>query len=512
MKDECEQPADVDRSVQSSTRSAKTNSKMRGKLLVLSNRGPMQWQEGRWVRSSGGLVTALDPLLRQQQGIWVSAHDAEPDEPLPDVGYRQELVVLPESVKKGFYSGFSNGVLWPTLHGFPSIRQIDDAPWEDYEAANRAFAEAALAHTEEGDLLWVHDYHLMRTPLLLKNTQPDLRIGWFCHIPWPDPDQFATLPWRRDLLQGLLGATVLGFHSARYVAHFLECVSEFTEASVNRSTKEIVTAEGMTRLIVAPIGIPTRSIGELVDSSEVREREASLRRDVEGRRIILGVDRLDYTKGIVERLSAFARLLERRPNLVDELQLVQVVIPSRETVEAYTDLKEQIDRLVGQINGQFSRAGRVPIHYIYGSLAPAELYAHYRAADVALVTPLRDGMNLVALEYIASRSRADGALVLSEFAGAAEHLDQAYLVNPYDIENIAEQLERALEATPEEATKRMHALRAVLSGLDVHVWADGFLAQLQASTPSSRQLIPASSPESPGWYCSEATYDSSPGS
>ena len=455
-----------------------------GRLIVLSNRGPVRLEDLHWVRSSGGLVTALDPLLRRHGGVWVSAGEEEAEGPtadtIPDVGYRQQLVMLPESVRTGFYSGFSNGVLWPTLHGFPSIGQVDEAPWEDYEAANRAFAEAALEDTGEGDLLWVHDYHLMRTPLLLRNTQPDLCIGWFCHVPWPAGDQFATLPWRRELIEGLLGANIVGFHSARYAAHFLECAAEFAEAAVDFNAECVITPHGRTRVIVAPIGIPTQDIERLINSDEVRTQAAELRRAVKGRRIVLGVDRLDYTKGIPERLSAFARLLEQHPHYLDELVFIQIVVPSRESVGAYANLKEDLDRLVGQINGQFSRAGQVPIHYIYRSLDATELYAHYKAADVALVTPLRDGMNLVALEYIASRSEEDGALVLSEFAGAAEHLTQAYVVNPYDVDSVAAELRRALTAPVEELRSRMRALRRELAALDVHAWADGFLRQMRA--------------------------------
>src|SRR5690606_23434648 len=227
------------------------------------------------------------------------------------------------------------------------------------------------------------------------------------------------------------------------------------------------TQHGRTQVIVAPIGIPTTDIAELAASDEVRSQACELKRAVNGRRIVLGVDRLDYTKGIPERLSAFARLLEQHPHYVDELVYIQIVVPSRETVGAYANLKEDLDRLVGQINGQFSRTGQVPIHYIYRSLDALELYAHYAAADVALVTPLRDGMNLVALEYIASRTDENGVLVLSEFAGAAEHLGQAYLVNPYDVESVATELARALSAPADELRSRMRALREAVALLDV---------------------------------------------
>jgi trehalose 6-phosphate synthase/phosphatase len=431
------------------------------------------------------LVTALDPLLRRQNGLWVSASEVDPDSEFSDLGYRQRLVVLPEQKVSGFYSEFSNGVLWPTLHGFPTIGQVDDAPWSDYEDANRCFAEAALEYTSDEDLLWVHDYHLMRTPLLARNTQAQLRIGWFCHIPWPDVDQFATLPWRRELVEGVLGANVIGFHSARYGSHFLDCAEQFGDVTVDREASVVEGAHGTSSVIIAPIGIPRADVRALVESETVQQRGAELKSAVHGRRIVLGVDRLDYTKGIPERLSAFARLLEQRPALSDQVVLIQIVVPSRESVGAYAELKERLDQLVGQLNGQLSRTGQVPIHYIYRSLATEELYAHYLAADVALVTPLRDGMNLVALEYIASRIKEDGALVLSEFAGAAEHLAQAYLVNPYDIDSVANILGRALDAPPEENTRRMRALRAALERLDVHDWAATFQQHLRSRAPAS---------------------------
>lgn len=461
-----------------------------GRITVLSNRGPMRVQDGAWVPSSGGLVTALDPLLRARHGTWISGKEESEPSALPDLGYQQRLVALSEEVQAGFYSGFSNGVLWPTLHGFPAIGQIDEAPWDDYEAANRAFAEATLELTQDGDTVWVHDYHLMRTPLFLRQANPSLRIGWFCHIPWPDADQFAVMPWRSLLLEGVLASDLVGFHSARYASHFLECAEEFAGARIDPETGHATTATTTTQVIVAPIGIPTKDVRALVESEPVRKLEREIRRVVHGRRIILGVDRLDYTKGIPERLSAFERLLEQSPNLVDEVVFVQVVVPSRETVAAYADLKDNLDRLVGRINGQFSHTGRIPVHYLFQSLTAEELYAHYRAADVALVTPLRDGMNLVALEYIQSRVNEDGALILSEFAGAAEHLQAAFLVNPYNIDGLATTLTQALQTPTDELKKRMRHLRHAVAGLDVHEWADRFLRQLAAcdSHPATREV------------------------
>jgi len=261
----------------------------RDNLIVLSYRGPMQRIREQWVRSSGGLVTALEPLLRRRRGLWVSGSDDESAPVTSSSGYQHCSVPLGRKQREAFYSKFANGVLWPALHGFPMPGQVDDAPWDDYEDVNRAFAEITLEHADFGDLVWVHDYHLMRAPLLLKHTYPPLRVGWFCHVPWPAPEQFALLPWRRELLEGVLGADVVGFHCARYVENFMSCAEQFADAALNRSQWHVRGPSGVSRVIVAPVGIPTQEVAALVDSSAVRAGERLLRRSVENRRIVLGV-------------------------------------------------------------------------------------------------------------------------------------------------------------------------------------------------------------------------------
>ena len=452
-------------------------------LVVVSNRGPQRWVEDRWAPSSGGLVTALDPVLRERGGVWVSAAESNQAPDPPDLGYTQALVRLPDAVREGFYTSVANGVLWPAMHGFPTIAEIADAPWHHYEAANQAFANGVLDVVSDNELVWLHDYHLMTAPGLLREQRPNLRIGWFNHIPWPDADHFAVLPWRRQIIEsykidGLLGADIIGFHTSRYAAHFFDCAERLGDADIDRERGTIAMPHGSARVVAAPIGIPTRAIAALVTSPAVVEREAAIRRAVDGRRIILGVDRLDYTKGIPERLGAYTRMLEQKPELLDQVVLVQVMIPSREDVPAYANLKSEIDRLVGQLNGRFGVTGRAAVHYMYRAIELVDLYAHYRAADVGLVTPLRDGMNLVALEYVASRTTGDGALVLSEFAGAAERLQEAYVVNPHDVDAVATQLDRALHDPIEERRRRMSALRKTVESLDVELWARSFLHQL----------------------------------
>lgn len=451
----------------------------RDNVITLSYPGPWQRAGDAWVRSAGGLVTVLEPLAKHWRGLWVNASEDDRDSDRSSDGYRQCSVPIGNRQRDAFYTKFANGALWPALHGFDALAEVDAAPFAVYEDVNRAFAEVTLEHLEPDDLVWVHDYHLMRAPLLLKHTAPSLRVGWFCHVPWPEPEQFAVLPWRVELLEGVLGADVVGFHCARHVENFLRCAARFADASVTFSDWTVRGECGLTRAIVAPVGIDSARVETLAESARVRERARALKHSVGGRRILLGVDRLDYTKGIEERLRAYSRLLEQRPDLRDGVVLIQVVMPSRESIPAYARLKGTLDRLVAQINDEHGAGERAPVRYIYGSLEPEELYAHYRAADVAVVTPLCDGMNLVALEYVAAQRDEGGALVLSDFAGAARHLTEAYLVNPHDGEEVTRALTQALTDPDAERRRRIRSLRAVVASLDVHAWAERFLARLR---------------------------------
>ncbi len=426
-------------------------------------------------------MTALDPVLRQRGGVWVAAREAEEHavERGPEVSYEVPTVDLPERVQRGFYLGVSNDVLWPLLHSFPPTLRVGEAPWDAYEAANRAFARVALQHSDEEDLVWVHDYHLMRVPAMLRSERPHARIGWFGHVPWPAPDLYRILPPRRALLEGLLGADLLGFHTEEYARYFLDCVARLTDYPVDPARMTVRLADRLVRVRVTPIGIPVEEARARARSEEVVREAAALREGVGGRRILLGVDRLDYTKGIVERLLAYARFLEADARRRERFVFVQVAVPSRSDVPAYRKLQREVAELVGEINGRHSSTGRVALHYLFQELAPPTLYAHYRAAEVCLVTPLRDGMNLVAHEFVASRVERDGVLVLSEFAGAAEYLHAALPVNPYDIGDIASAMERALRMPEREAMDRMTELQRSVESLDVHRWADDFLDMLE---------------------------------
>jgi trehalose 6-phosphate synthase len=454
----------------------------RRKLVVVSNRGPFRRESGkRWVRSAGGLVTALDPVLQKRGGVWVSSKPARDFDSVtidaPELAYELAHVALRGADRNGFYEGVSNAVLWPLLHGFEPTIQVGDASWPSYVSANQEFAQTALAASGPRDLIWVQDYHLMLVPGLVRARRPKARIGWFCHIPWPPPDTFGILPWREDLLEGLLGADVLGFHLPEYAEHFRQCVRRFTS---HRVTPAGIEHRGRTvKTVAQPIGIPVEELQALAVDPEIGEHAARIRDLTANRKLILGVDRLDYTKGIPERIAAFEALLRSDRTARTRYALVQVMVPSRTDVKAYADLKREIDRMVGDINGRYAETGYVPVHYLYRDLSRRALFAHYRAADVALVTPLRDGMNLVAHEYAAARADESGVLVLSEFAGAAKHLRGAVLVNPYDVESTATAIHRALTMEPGEMRERMRALRSDVMRLDVHRWADSCIAALE---------------------------------
>lgn len=453
------------------------------RLVVVSNRGPFRREGSRWVRSAGGLVAALHPVLRDRGGLWIAAKQAKDFDTVidgPKVDYELPTVRLSPKVSDAFYMGVSNAIIWPLLHGFATTIPVADAPWPDYVEANERFAAKTLESSKPRDLVWVQDYHLMLVPGMIRKSRRKQRIGWFCHVPWPPSVRFGILPWREEILEGLLGADVLGFHTDEYVAAFLGCVEAYSPHAVDHARGVVRVGKREVRVIAAPIGISVDTIDTLARGEEVEEALVNLRAKTGGRRILLGVDRLDYTKGIVERMRAFDRFLAKDRSARERVLFVQIMVPSRTDVQAYADLKDEIDRLVGDINGRYATTGIVPLQYFYRNFDQRRLLAHYRAADVALVTPLRDGMNLVAHEYVTCRIHENGVLVLSEFAGAAAFFgDDALLVNPYDVDGIAAALERALAMPATEASTRMRALREKVRALDVHRWADSFLAELE---------------------------------
>jgi len=450
------------------------------RLIVVANRAPVRQHEGgEWQPSVGGLATALLPVLKKHGGVWVSMKsdgDAPERQPYPadapDFTIRR--VPMSETERHNYYEGMANSVLWPVSHYLLRHLELDRAFIEDYRLINQRFAEAVLEEAGPRDTIWVQDYHLMLLPGHVREALPESTIAHFWHIPWPAMEVFRILPWARELVRGLLGCDLIGFHVEEYVDNFRETAkvllgAELTENGVRWEGREV-------RVEAHPIGIDVEFFEQTSASPEIREKAEALRAKSGVDSILLGVDRLDYTKGILARLHAFERFLERYPDYRGRVSLYQIATPSRTGVESYQTLKREVDELVGRINGAFSEGQWVPIHYYYRRFSQQELCAFYRAADAAFVTPLRDGMNLVSHEFVAANER--GTLILSEMTGAAYLMPEAILVNPYDEERLAAALKFALEMDAEERSTRREALKERVANLDVHHWADRFLASI----------------------------------
>ncbi|GAA2605078.1 trehalose-6-phosphate synthase [Dactylosporangium fulvum] len=453
-------------------------------FVVVANRLPLdrttdERGEQCWTRSPGGLVSALEPIARSAGGAWVGWTGSPDDatEPFEADGVYLRTVPLSGEEVDRYYEGQSNSTIWPLFHHAveqPTHRR----EWRvAYEAVNRRFAEAAAEVADDGATVWVHDYQLLRLPQLLRDLRPDLRIGFFLHIPFPPVELFMQLPRRAELLRGLLGADLVGFQQPLAAQNFLRLTAELLGLQPHG---EQVEHQGRTVTARAfPISIDVSEIDQMAADPEVQAEARQLRRELGGdRRLVLGVDRLDYTKGIEQRIEAYGELLADGTVSNDEAVLVQVATPSRQRVAQYQQLRERVEREVGRINGQFGDVGRVPVQYLFQSRSREELVALYLAADVMLVTPLRDGMNLVAKEYVAARRDEGGALVLSEFTGAADELHGAFLINPYDVEELKRGISTAMRADPEELTGRMRRMREQVREHDVDHWAQAFLRAL----------------------------------
>ena len=458
------------------------------RLLIVSNRLPVTaCVEGGQIRLSnagGGLATGLGGWHGHAETLWigwpgdVSKADAQMREELQRRlrEQRVEPIFLTAGEVDRYYDGFSNRVLWPLFHYQVDRVPVDASGWDAYYKVNQKFAENVSRVYESGDAIWVHDYQLMLVPGLLRDRLPDARIGFFLHIPFPSSDVFRVLPWRREILRGLLGADLIGFHTFNYLNHFSTSLLRVEEI---KARGDRVTVDGRTvQLGVFPMSVDAGAFEALAREPEVMADAAAIRADAGGRRILLGVDRLDYTKGIPRRLLAFERLLGREPALRDAIRYIQIAVPSRERVDSYQLFRKEVEEAVGRINGASATIRSTPVHYMHQSVTRRQLVALYSAADVMIVTPLRDGMNLVAKEFVASRPDGDGVLILSEFAGAADELRDAIMVNPYDVEALRLAIRQALTMEEPERRERMRKLRQIVLENDVHKWANEFVDRL----------------------------------
>jgi len=455
-------------------------------FVVVASRLPVDRVEspdGRleWGRSPGGLVTALEPVMREAGGVWIgwSGDAGAAPGPFEVDGLQLVGMGLSETEVRSYYEGFCNATLWPLYHDVISPPQFHRSWWDSYVSVNRRFAQAAAQQAAPDATVWVHDYQLQLVPRLLRELRDDVRIGFFNHIPFPGYEIFAQLPWRRQIVEGLLGADLLGFQRRADATNFLRACRR----SVGLTTKGSFVRVSEDREVQAaafPISIDAAGLTDLAQRDDVRKRSIEIREALGSPALVLlGVDRLDYTKGIRHRLRAYGELVSDG-RLGPDTVLVQVASPSRERVEAYRTLRDEVEVTVGRINGQYGELGYSPIQYLHQSFPREEMAALYLAADVMLVTPLRDGMNLVAKEYVAARFDEGGTLVLSEFTGAADELAGAFLVNPHDIAGMKDTIVQAATAPPQEARRRMRSMRRRVREYDVARWAATFLDTLHS--------------------------------
>jgi len=460
-------------------------------FLVVSNRLPIDRDttdtaDVGWRRAPGGLVTALAPVMAAREGAWVGWHGA-PDEILEPFHHENmDLIPVPLSSDEVelYYEGFSNSTLWPLYHDVIAPPEFHRTWWDAYRRVNKRFAEAAANAAAKNATVWVQDYQLQLVPRYLRQLRPDLRIGFFNHIPFPPPEIFAQMPWRQAIIDGLLGADLIGFQRPNDTANFLRSARRFLGASVKAQQVHVKESDGsishIARAEPFPISIDVGRVQELAARPDIIARSKQIREDLGNpKTILLGVDRLDYTKGITHRLKAYGELLDDGVITVEDAALIQVASPSRERVETYRQLREDVEGMVGRINGQFDTIQNTAVRYLHHSYPVEEMVALYLAADVMLVTALRDGMNLVAKEYVAARTDNTGALVLSEFTGAADQLKQALLINPHDIDGLKATIARAIKLPKAESARRMRAMRKQILSHDVQRWSEDFLSTLQ---------------------------------
>ncbi|MCK5421869.1 MAG: trehalose-6-phosphate synthase [Deltaproteobacteria bacterium] len=470
-----------------------------GNIVIVSNRLPVRiTQTGKkpqLIPGSGGLVTAMAPVLRNRGGKWIGwdgdksgkSHKKLFKKETTGIGYSLIPISLTPQEVEQYYEGFSNATLWPLFHDFLDRSQFQPENWHTYCSVNRKFARTVAENSDEDDLIWVHDYHLLLVGKYLAELGVKRKTSLFIHIPFPPWDLFMRLPWGKEIIAGILSHDLVGFQTERDRWNFVRCLRRLFPCAIvsGPQRNQLIEHDGkITRIGAFPISIDFEGFDQLASSKEVADEAWYIHERMPGRKLVLGVDRLDYTKGILERLKAFEILLEKHSDLRDKINFIQVVVPSRVDVKEYQEMKCTIDETVGRINGRFTYHDWVPIYYIYRALSRTELVAYYRTSEIALITPLKDGMNLVAKEYCASSVETDGVLILSEFAGAAPQLGKSsLLVNPFNVEAVADKIYMAFHMPEGERKSRMRRLRAEVRRNNIFRWVEHFLSEVGSPLP-----------------------------
>ncbi len=467
------------------------------KTIIVSNRLPVNVtkENGNLLlkNSIGGLATGLGSIYKEANNLWIGWPGIHINQGIERIHVTEKLkdenmhpVFLTQKEIKNYYEGFSNETLWPIFHYFSQYSVYKKIYWESYVKVNQKFCEEVINFIEPGDTLWIHDYQLLLLPEMVRNKLPELSIGFFLHIPFPSYEMFRLLPWRRELLNGMLGSDLVGFHTYDDMRHFLSSVSRL--AGYGYSTGQVNMPDRKVMVDSFPMGIDYKKYAEAAASPETIEREKRYRTSLGDQQLVLSIDRLDYSKGLPQRLMAFERFLHEYPEFKEKVSLVMVVVPSRDRVSRYQELKEEVDLLVGRINGQFGRINWTPIHYFYRSLPLEALSGFYRMAHVALVTPMRDGMNLVCKEFIASKLNKKGVLILSEMCGASKELSEAILINPNDINAMVQALYKALTMPEEEQIAHIEVMQKSLQRYNIHHWVNMFMERLGEIKTNQKSL------------------------
>ena len=466
------------------------------RVLIVSNRLPVKITEKDGVKlyqsSEGGLATGLGSIYKQANNLWIGWPGALVEVPdrekvITDLGKDNLYPIFLNQIEiNDYYEGFSNETLWPLFHYFPSYSNFNPQHWDCYKAVNQKFADAILKFATKDDIIWIHDYQLMLLPEMIRKALPEVSIGFFNHIPFPSYEIFRLLPWRKEILKGVSGADVIGFHTYDDVRHFISTITRVT--NVTAMANELIIGNRKVTIDAFPISIDYKKYRQLAESNTTRRNERKLKQLVNHNKLLISIDRLDYSKGIINRLQAYDILLQRHPELRSKITLIHLVVPSRDNVPKYKELKEEMNRLISDINGRYSTFGWQPIQHFYRSFPLPLLSALYKTADVALVTPLRDGMNLVSKEYIASKIDHKGVLILSEMAGASRELSDALIINPTDIWDFAEKIYQALNMPEEEQKRRMLAMQHTVSKFDIFNWVKNFMYKLEEAKASQENM------------------------